>query len=342
MDNFRYPSSRRLVRHLLRALGYHKNNWPRLRTSARVFVDGSRDRSTPYSEIEFLADALDLMTRADGEHAAQTMRAGSSFEGSAPGIRQVLQRWDRMVGRLNQMPQTKVGGPLAALPALRMAVGRLGPALAAVGILMARLQGQSPATNLLNPFAPDAFCVHMDNLMRGTCEPGASLEAVYGTVEDIVFEATGRRPSRKTLVAWRTRPPGARFRFDALSRAVGAIASHCGLGPNKERHRARWLAACSRLRRDLDRYLGTDSAGGAWVEDLSEALALYGQRALVVLSAEDYIDNELASLAELDVHTGSLHGLAAAAGVELSGDAAQTLVLNQAHRERSVGPWLAS
>ena len=132
---FRYPTSAWFLRRILWALGYGGNRFPSMRTSARVFKDGASDRRTPYSEVAFVADALDLMMNPDVP-AARVTKQSEFTDANVEPILDALRQYDRMRGRLNSKASVSAGGSLAAIPILRLAVTRLGPVFGGMSVLL--------------------------------------------------------------------------------------------------------------------------------------------------------------------------------------------------------------
>lgn len=307
--SFRYPSSRWLLRQVLKALGYHANSLALMRTSPRIFREGDHDRATPFSEVDFMADALDLMTCSTLERAQKQRREGNPFEEHAADLRQAIQGWDRTVGHLNQLPEVEAGGALAALPILRMAVLRVGPVLGALHAL----RGVGDADKLVNPFERDAFNVTFDRFVRRLADKGTSLEEVHGKIDGLVKKATEKGLSRKTFDSWRLRAPGyprtpgaqPRFQTARYLRVIRVVAqevakveklSNAAQFIEHACWQARWLLACNRLRAGLDEFLGVDSMGHRRVDDLVEGLGHGAGHTWEVLSSDAYVKNELAAL----------------------------------------------
>ena len=306
MTDFRYPSSRRLLREVLRALGYDHKSIHGMRTSGRVFKDGYDDRATPFSDEEFVKDAFDLMTCSTVEAASRQFRDKSDLEPAALAFREAMQRWDRRAGYLNQQPETQAGGRLAALPVLRLVVMTLGPRLGAAEVL----RGVEDPEKLLNPSEETAFNVFFDRLVRRFGPEGQPLLGLHADVSEAVKSATGKGVGRATFDRWRRRPPGSstrpgatpRFQVHRFVEVLRVIAE--GVAEREElRDKAgfadracllgRWLLACNRLRGRLDRYLGADSMGHPRVDDLVQALGQYIRWAWEAASREDFVQQEV-------------------------------------------------
>jgi hypothetical protein len=286
---FRYPTSAWILRRILWALGYGGKRFPSLRTSARVFKDGAAERRTPYSEAEFVADALDLMMNPDVSTARAAKHAAFA-DGHAELVLEGLRRYDRMRGRLNSTPSVSAGGTLAAIPILRLVVTRLAPMLGGMSVLLSI----DDLDRVLNPFARDALPRLMTRFMARV-SPEATWEERYSLIDGAVREQSpsGAGVSKNTLVRYRTEAPGKNFRFDRLVAVVEAVSALLEIDWERPVFEVRWFAACARLREQLDGHLGSTLAGDRWVDDLSGALSAISVRVWQLLRIPNYPEKEL-------------------------------------------------
>jgi hypothetical protein len=293
--SFRYPSSRWLLRQLLRAYGYGR--FPTLRTSERVYKDGGRARRTPHSDRAFLADALDLLSTPTPEDARERMYARRAEE-TVPWLHSKLLEYDRLAAELNAEAPLAAGGRMAAIPAIRVLMYRITTPLAA----LAAEPGMLRPGELVWAAQPGTFNTYMDQLIRAAC-PGESLEACYDAISEAArhHRPDGKGISRKTMVRWRSDPPGDRFRFGSLLPGVHAAAELAGLHPTQEVLRARWLAATERLLGRLGSWLGTDTLGEPLLDDIRESFGVvtlgsaetFASPILAVREVADLLNNPL-------------------------------------------------